>query len=239
VTKYIVADDGAGNTNLLAQSWRANAARWSRAVREGKIESRKCITNSAILNAILRHNPSSVLDLGCGEGWLCRALASQVPYRTGIDASPELVSLAQAIGGADFVTLGYADFIANPLALGSRFDVIAANFSLLDECAEDLFTALGRVVRSGGKLVVQTLHPWNVDGEYRTGWRTERFESLGSEEWAPMPWFFRTLENWMSAFGKTWRLDSIEEPCVDNSSFPVSLIMTASKESASSANRRR
>jgi SAM-dependent methyltransferase len=234
VTKYIVADDGTGNSNLLAQSWRSNAARWSRAVREGEIVSRKRITDAAILNAILRHKPSNVLDLGCGEGWLCRALSSDVQYRVGIDASPELISLALAIGGADFVTLRYADLIADPLAAGGGFDVIAANFSLLDECTPDLFVALGHVAQLGGKLVVQTVHPWNIDGEYRTGWRTERFEALGREGWTPMPWFFRTLENWVSAFGETWRLERIEEPCMDDGSFPASLIMTATKGLASS-----
>jgi SAM-dependent methyltransferase len=234
VTKYIVADDGAGNSSLLAQSWRSNAVRWSRAVREAQIVSRKCVTDAAILNAILRHKPSNILDLGCGEGWLCRALASDVPYRVGIDASPELIALARAIGGADFATLCYTDLIANPLAAGSRFDIIVANFSLLDECTQDLFSALGHAAQSGERLVVQTVHPWNIDGEYRTGWRTERFESFGQEGWAPMPWFFRTLENWISALGETWRLERIEEPRMDEGSFPTSLIMTATKSWVSS-----
>ncbi len=234
MTKYIVADDGSGNSNLLAQSWRSNAASWSRAVREGKIVSRKSVTDAAILNAIVRHKPSNVLDLGCGEGWLCRALSSDVPYRVGVDASPELISLALVIGGADFITLCYADLIANPLAAGSGFDVIVANFSLLDESTRDLISALGHAARPDGKLVVQTVHTWNIDGEYRTGWRTERFEALGEEGWTPMPWFFRTLENWISAFGETWRLERIEEPCIDKDSFPASLIMTATKWSGSS-----
>jgi SAM-dependent methyltransferase len=231
VTKCAIADESAGNLDLLAQSWRSNAARWSTAVRKGQIESRKNITDAAILTAILRHKPSNVLDLGCGEGWLCRALGSHVPYRVGIDASPELLELGRAIGGADFMLLSYTDMIRNPLAAGDKFDVIAANFSLLDECTEQLFATLIQAVRVGGKLVVQTVHPWNVAGDYRSGWRTESFELLSAEQWTPMPWYFRTLESWISTFGNRWRLDSIEEPCTDDSSHPVSLIFTASKDS--------
>jgi SAM-dependent methyltransferase len=229
LAKCVVAHNGSDNPDRLAQSWRSNATRWSKAVREGTIASRKAVTDGAVVSAVLRHQPSSVLDLGCGEGWLCRALAPYVPRCVGIDASPELVEMAQLVGGADYIELSYSALIANPIGAGTGFDIVVANFSLLDECTEELVVALGQTARTGGRLVVQTVHPWNIGGEYRTGWRIERFEALNSEEWTPMPWFFRTFENWISVFGEVWRLERIEEPCMADHSFPASLIMTFQK----------
>lgn len=233
MTKSSVAHGGENNSDRLARSWRANAARWSKAVREGIIASRRTVTDRAIVSAVLRHQPSSVLDLGCGEGWLCRALAPSVPHCVGVDASPELIEMARLSGGARYLELSYSALIANPAGAGTGFDIIVANFSLLDECTADLVMALGQATRTGGRLVVQTVHPWSIRDEYHTGWRTEKFASFGSEEWTPMPWFFRTIENWISVFGEMWCLERIEEPCMDDGSFPISLIMTASKKPAS------
>jgi hypothetical protein len=148
----------------------------------------------------------------------------------GVDASPELIEMARLSGSANYIEQSYSALVANPTEVGTGFDIIVANFSLLDECIEDLVVALGQAARTGGKLIIQTVHPLNMDGEYRTGWRTERFASFGSEEWTPMPWFFRTIGNWISVFGEMWCLERIEEPCMDDGSFPISLIMTASKK---------
>lgn len=63
------------NRRQLGHSWRANALAWTRAVRESRIESRRLATDRAIIEAVLARQPERVLDLGCGEGWLCRALA--------------------------------------------------------------------------------------------------------------------------------------------------------------------
>ena len=66
----------------IIDSWEKNASQWSAAVREGHIESRKLITDKAIVEAVLSYSPESVLDIGCGEGWLIREAArSQKPEK--------------------------------------------------------------------------------------------------------------------------------------------------------------
>ena len=60
---------------LILDAWHANAQAWERAVREGRIASRKLVTDQAIVEAVLSRSPRTVIDLGCGEGWLARALA--------------------------------------------------------------------------------------------------------------------------------------------------------------------
>ena len=61
----------------ILRVWHDSAAPWSRAVREGRIASRRRVTDAAVLAAIHARAPRSVIDLGCGEGWLSRALAGQ------------------------------------------------------------------------------------------------------------------------------------------------------------------
>jgi SAM-dependent methyltransferase len=229
MTGNTAAEGETGNSDRLVQSWRANAKRWSSAVSEGKIASRKDATDAAIVSTVLRHQPKSILDLGCGEGWLCRALQPHVTHRVGIDASPELVEAARSGGGANFIELSYEALLANPTVAGIAFDSIVANFSLLDEKADKLIAALPVVVQPGGRLIIQTVHPLSTGEVYRTGWRTEQFKDFGSEDWVPMPWFFRTLENWISILGPAWKLEKLEEPRMAAGELPVSMIMTATK----------
>src|SRR5688500_16607039 len=132
----------AGETDQLRRSWIANAPAWCDAVRQGRIESRRVATDAAIVDAVLDAKPRRVLDVGCGEGWLARALASHGIAVTGVDFSAPLIDAAKALGGGEFLALSYETLVADPARAGADFDAIVANFSLLDDRAEDLLRAL-------------------------------------------------------------------------------------------------
>jgi SAM-dependent methyltransferase len=189
----------------LRRSWIANADAWTDAVRNQRIESRRLVTDAAIVQAVLDTNPHTVLDLGCGEGWLARALASRGLDVTGIDASAPLIEAANALGGARFIAGTYDE-------IDGAFDTIAANFSILD----------GRVPDLGGRLVVQTIHPAFVEGPYEDGWRIETFNGAWRE---PMPWYFRTLGSWLQAIGEAhYDVEEIREPLYPDRKVPASII---------------
>lgn len=63
----------------ILKSWDTNAQAWTQAVRNREIESRNRVTNQAIIDAILAQDFQSMLDVGCGEGWLIREIASTRP----------------------------------------------------------------------------------------------------------------------------------------------------------------
>jgi hypothetical protein len=66
----------------ILDSWRKNAALWTRAIEAQEIESRRLVTNQAIIDAVTSNEPGSVLDIGCGEGWLAAHQDSAPGQRT-------------------------------------------------------------------------------------------------------------------------------------------------------------
>jgi 2-polyprenyl-3-methyl-5-hydroxy-6-metoxy-1,4-benzoquinol methylase len=211
----------------IRQSWQTNADAWTRAVREQRIESRRLVTDAAILGAIADGPARRVLDIGCGEGWLCRALAERGSECVGVDASVPLVDSAQAAGGGRFEVMDYAALIEAGSRLG-QFDVLVCNFALLDENIAPLLGALRERVAPGGRLLIQTVHPWAACGNepYVDGWRLETFAAFGGEFSSSMPWFFRTLESWLALLAASgWRLRQLREPRHPDTGQPCSLLL--------------
>jgi SAM-dependent methyltransferase len=212
----------------IERSWRANAPAWTEAVREGRIASRRLATDAAILEAVMAHRPRRVLDLGCGEGWLARALAARGVEAVGVDASEPLVAAAREAGGGEFHVCSYGE-LDGPGRFGGAFDVVAANFALLGDPLDDALGGARGLLAPAGVLVIQTVHPWSArDGDYRDGWRTERFAAFGDGFSEPMPWFFRTLQSWSDALASAGlSIDALREPAHPESGEPLSLILTA------------
>jgi 2-polyprenyl-3-methyl-5-hydroxy-6-metoxy-1,4-benzoquinol methylase len=220
----------------LAESWRANAGAWTHVVRERRIESRRLATDDAILRAVLDRSPGRVLDVGCGEGWLCRALSAHGVEAVGVDGSAPLVESARAAGGGRFQVLSYEELALHPERVdGGPFDVAVCNFALLHEELGPLLRALHALLRPGGALAVQTVHPWSTRGEapYRDGWRVERFEAFGAEFPEPMSWYFRTLGSWTGVLRQAgFRIEDVREPLHPESGAPLSLLLVAARPRA-------
>ena len=214
-------------TDQLRQSWTTNAEAWTEAVRSRSIASRETGTDAAIVEAVLNGLPPKgrVLDLGCGEGWLVRALEALGVEARGVDASAPLVEAARASGGR-FDVLSYEQAEADPALLGSPVDAVVLNFALLsDRVAGVLRAAASRL--DGGRVLIQTVHPATVAPPYRDGWREETFSPLVGD-FQPMPWFFRTFGSWvrvLDAAGLT--LTQAVEPLHPDADEPLSLILVA------------
>ncbi|WP_343584340.1 class I SAM-dependent methyltransferase [Pseudomonas sp.] len=216
--------------DTLLDSWQHNAQAWIDAVRSGAIESRRQVTDQAILLAILGRQPERVLDLGCGEGWLLRALGDRGVEAVGVDGDRALVDAARAAGSAEVHLASYAQLVDAQAYVGQDYDLVCANFALLQQDIIPLLAAMNALLVPGGALVIQTLHPWSVaDGNYQDGWREESFAGLAGD-WHVMPWYFRTLASWLNALDMAGlRLVSLQEPQHPQSALPQSLLLVAER----------
>jgi 2-polyprenyl-3-methyl-5-hydroxy-6-metoxy-1,4-benzoquinol methylase len=188
----------------IIESWYCNAAPWIRAIRAASIASRKLVTDQAIIDAVSNLACRRILDIGCGEGWLARALSSLGSSVTGVDVVPELIEQAAAMPGAQrngsaaFHVQDYAS-IANRQWRAGPFDAAVCNFSLLGrESVDSLIASLPEYLDDPGFLIIQTLHPLAACGSqpYEDGWREGSWQGFSSDFSNPAPWYFRTLETW-------------------------------------------
>jgi 2-polyprenyl-3-methyl-5-hydroxy-6-metoxy-1,4-benzoquinol methylase len=217
----------------LHRSWTANAGAWTDAVRERRIESRQVATDAAVLHALLDGSPRRVLDVGCGEGWLCRALSAHGISAAGVDGSAPLVERARELGGGSFHVLSYAELVDEPRRLGGAYDAIVCNYSLLEEEVVPLLSALYQLCAPQGVLVIQTVHPWGASGAepYRDGWRSESFAKFGGAFANPMPWYFRTLASWTEVLqAARWRIRRAAEPRHPEHGSPLSLLFVCERQ---------
>jgi 2-polyprenyl-3-methyl-5-hydroxy-6-metoxy-1,4-benzoquinol methylase len=221
----------------LQRSWIENASAWRDAVREHRIASRRIATDAAIVDAVMRLTPKRVLDLGCGEGWLSRELASRGVDVVGVDASQPLIESANELGGAAFFALSFEEVAGAADVLHPPFDVAVANFAVFEEDIRPVMDAATRMLKSDGALLIQTIHPafGNGDGPYVSGWREETFATMGNDFREAMPWYFRTLADWTRTFADNgYYIAELIEPLDENRSRPLSMIFICRPSSSRS-----
>src|ERR1700689_141758 len=229
---------GALSDAKIVESWGTNAEAWTAAVRERRIESRALVTDRGIVDAVLARAPQALLDIGCGEGWLGRALAGRGIQLLGIDAVPDLIERANAAGGGEYRVASYQQLAAG--AAGFTADVAVCNFSLLGhESVDTLFAAMPALLRPHGVFIIQTLHPVVACGQrpYQDGWREGSWAGFSSDFIDPAPWYFRTLGGWLQLLRRHGLgLRERREPLDPRTQRPASVIFIADvTESAKAA----
>ena len=143
------------------RKWEESAEAWikSQNGEEGDY-LRKWVLDTAILNAlpppILSPSPTSILDVGCGEGRFCRKL-SQMGYKTtGIDLTSQLIDFANAKNQQNEVEYHIGDVTSLPFP-SSSFDIILSliDFASLTKSMDEI----DRVLKQNGIFLFTILHP--------------------------------------------------------------------------------
>lgn len=141
----------------MSSGWEDRAAGWIAWARKPSHDAYAYFRDAFF--AILPPPPRGrTLEVGCGEGRVCRDLRSRgYDEVVGLDASPALVAAAQeADSGGEYV-VGAAE--ALPFEAGS-FDLVVAYNSLMD--VDDLAATvreISRVLVDGGRFCACVTHP--------------------------------------------------------------------------------
>ena len=146
-----------------------------------------------------------VLDAGCGEGYLARALAARGAHVTGIDLSSRLIALARARDPGGSIDYQVAD-LSQPLpAVAGRFDAAATYLVLNDVRDFRGFTAtLAASLAPGGRLVLAINNPYSAVTDrhvtdYFDSGAVSRYRGLW-EAGIRAHYHHRTLEDYLDAF---------------------------------------
>lgn len=99
----------------------------------------------------------SVLDLGCGDGYDLAQMQSRGAVIFGIDASEEMVKLAQQKNPEGMIKVGYFDQIPFP---DQSFDVVVSKWAFQSsDHIEPIYREIIRVLKPGGQLIYLSSHP--------------------------------------------------------------------------------
>lgn len=198
------------------------------AIHNKEIDSRNRVTDAAILNVLGRLQVKTALDIGCGEGWLVRALSERGVNVEGVDGVPGLIDKARTLGHERYRVVSYDDLV--PEGFDQTFDLAVCNFSLIGkESVERVFNAVPKLLNKDGNFVVQTLHPVTAsqDTPYKDGWRQGSWAGFNSDFTDPAPWYFRTIESWIQLFvSSRFSIEAVEAPLDSATDMPASLIIT-------------
>jgi 2-polyprenyl-3-methyl-5-hydroxy-6-metoxy-1,4-benzoquinol methylase len=147
----------------------------------------------------------TVLDAGCGEGFLARLLASRRAQVTAVDISARLIELAKAQD-----TIGSVYYLVQDLSKGfpfseQSFDLVVSNLVLNDVYDYiGYITTLGAVTKLGGRVVLSMNNPYSAvvrdkAGSYYDSGVATLYRGL-SKEGVHVYYFHRTLEEYITAF---------------------------------------
>lgn len=216
-------------SKAIRSSWEANAANWIGTIANNEIESRVLVTNEAIVQAVLAISPASVLDIGCGEGWLTRMLRTKGIDAFGVDAVAALIEYAIEKDGPHYAVANFRELAEGTVAMQKKAAAVI-NFALLDESdSAMLLQNMHRLVNPGGVVIIQTLHPLVIamNEPYLSGWKEGSWNGMKRDFGQPYQWYFRTMQDWVKLFaGAGLIIRSINEPLHPVTQKPASLIFT-------------
>ena len=144
---------------------------------------------AASVMALLDPQPGErILDLGCGDGPIARALSDMGCDVKGVDASPDMIAKAQALGVDAEVMDGHA------LTFDAEFDAVFSNAALHWMTRPDeVTTGVARALKPGGRYVAEQGGMGNV-AAIRTALLAVLSRDFGIETDLADIWYFPSAE---------------------------------------------
>lgn len=216
----------------IRASWNKNALEWNALLERQGIASRRH-TNRAIIDTIVGLGLKKVADIGCGEGWLCRALAENHIETVGFDATKSLLDIAKTKGSQTFVLSSFEDIINGNGLKGAPYDGAVFNFCIYQKDGLLLlFTQVLNNLKGNGVLLIQTLHPYYLlthNLPYTSQWIPDAWQGLEGNFVEGHQWYARTLQDWSSLLSSFTNCTYEMLEVVNEEGHPISLIIILKK----------
>ncbi|WP_336515559.1 class I SAM-dependent methyltransferase [Pollutibacter soli] len=238
------------NSVLLSESeageyWNRNANVWTKLAREGYDVYRDHVNTPGFFRFLPDVSGKTGLDIGCGEGYNTRILASKAKAVDAIDISPMFIGFAKEQELAEPLGIRYAVASATQLPFPDQhFDFIVSQMCMMDLPEPDKALAEAfRVLKPGGFFQFSITHPC-FNTPHRRNLRNERgityaievgnyFQKQNGkiEEWIfrraenenlplrkfQVPVFNRTLSEWVEIITSAdFILEALHEPGIDD-----------------------
>jgi SAM-dependent methyltransferase len=139
----------------MSNGWELSAQAWIESMGERGDWAREHVLDPVMLGRIAAGGFSSALDVGCGEGRVCRMLKAARVNATGIDPTPQMLETARRRDPSGDYRLGDARRLEFEAA---SFDLVVSYLTLID--IPDFRTAISemvRVLKPGGSLLIANL----------------------------------------------------------------------------------
>jgi SAM-dependent methyltransferase len=139
-----------------SDGWSESAQAWLGEIGEHGDFSREFVLDGPMLARVELGGFANALDVGCGEGRFCRALAARGIRTVGIDPTEALLAEARRRDPGGDYRPGRAEALDFPDA---SFDLVVSYLTLID--IPDIASAIpemARVLRPGGSLLIANLN---------------------------------------------------------------------------------
>lgn len=218
-------------------NWNANAERWDAGYDADGDRNRRYQSDEPMLALLGEVRGLRVLDVGSGNGYLCRKLARAGAIMTGVELSDEFCRIANGREADAPLGIAYchASVTTADLLPAGSFDKAVSNYVLMDvldyvAAVQNVF----RILRPGGGFVVVISHPsfacgpgdWVApapDSPRREDWTAFRVDDYFHRgpylcQWGnfdPVLSFHRPLRDYWQAFTEAgFVVDAFEEPSI-------------------------
>ena len=213
------------------QQWNKYASLYNKGIGKSGDMLHQDLIDPIIFGFINSWKESSVLDAGCGNGYLVNKLALLAKQIVGVDASEKLLKSATSQVLHKNASFQLAD-ITKKLPFGnSNFDVVIANMviqylPLLENFAKES----SRLLKVNGKLIIIIDHPSHalfLRAQELIGKKNDKFLSSGSyfksglrkkkSLWdkAILEYYHRPIMEYINIFSDYFRLERMEEKTED------------------------
>ena len=150
------------NNKAIAEEWNALAEIRAKQLYHHNDVSMDYVLKPLIFKMASNANFSNVIDLGCGTGYLTRALAQKSDYVTGIDLSETSIAIAKRynedISNVVFKSVAIEDYSSK---YQQQFSLAVANMTLMDVVSlEAVIKSVREILQENSYLVITITHPY-------------------------------------------------------------------------------